>query len=449
MTRTPNSRLRLLLQAAGWNRTQCARAVRIVAAEHGRRLACDHSAVSRWLAGARPRPPAPAFLLEALTRRLGRPVTARQAGLTSVPDLLPDPPEEADPLRALARLAETELDPVERRLSGAAPFRLTALAVPEPPPPRRARPAVPSSGGRRAGRAEAEQMQTMTAVLADAAERHGGGSTRATLAAYLAHDVTAFLHAPAADAVHRLLLSEAARLTILLGRACADCGDDAAAQRHHRTAARLAADADDRTAFALALRALSAHAHDLGHHDPAVLHLAQRAVDGARGSPPAVQAYTQTNLAVVQARHDRHAALAALARAERCHGRADASPGPFTAYPAGALLYQRAQTLAGLGDHDGAADALAVSLRMRAPGENHARALSRARLAETRLRLGHLDAALLHWQAFLDDCRILRSARAARRLRTMRQHLRPHRRRPAVAALLHRADVLAGPEDRP
>ncbi|MER5770968.1 hypothetical protein [Streptomyces sp. NPDC001985] len=438
-----NARLRLLLEASGWNAGELARAVRSVAGEHGRRLACDRSSVVRWLAGAQPRPPVPAFLLEALSRRLGRPVTAQQAGLTRAPDRVPVVSWQSAPLRTLTLLTEAELDPARRRLLASGVFSPLAFAVPELlPRPRRAAsdpaPADPGPGAREPG---AEQMHAMAGVFASAAEQFGGGPVRAALAAYLARDVTARLHAPAPDAVHRGLLSKAAQLTLLLGRICADGGDDAVAQHYHLLAARLAADARDHATLAIALRTMATHALELGHRGPAVLHLAERASDHARHAPPVVQAYTQAHLAVLQAGHDRRAALASLARAERLHTPHDAAPGPFTAYSLGALHYQRAQTLAALGDRAGTVGALTDSLRARTPGERHARTLTHARLAETQLRLGHLDAALPHWDAFLEAYPSLDSVRAARRLAALRRQLRPHRAYPAAAGLLARADA--------
>ncbi|ANW17475.1 hypothetical protein [Streptomyces clavuligerus] len=468
MPPTPNARLRLLLETADWSAAQLARAVRQVAAEHGSPMACDRSSVSRWLAGVRPRPPAPAYLLEALSRRLDRPVSAEQAGLTRAPDRMPPLSWDTAPLRTLTQLTQAELDPARRTLLASALFSPLAFAVPELLPPRRSAardtaPAAPpgpagavgavspasptgpagrAEGASRAGAADAARMDAMAEIFATAAERLGGGPVRAPLAAYLAHDVTARLHAPSPQTTHRRLLSKAAQLTLLLGRICADGGDDAVAQHYQLVAARLAADARDHATLAIALRTMATHAHDLGHSGPAVLHLAERACDHARHAPPVVQAYAQAHLAVLQARDDRRAALCSLERAERLHLDGGSAPGPFTAYSLGALHYQRAQTLCALGDRPGTVRALTASLRARTPGERHARVLTHARLAEAQLGLGHLDAALPHWGAFLDAYPSLDSVRAARRLGAMRRQLRPHRRYPPAAGLLARADGL-------
>ncbi|WP_055533940.1 hypothetical protein [Streptomyces graminilatus] len=442
MPASPNTRLRALLAEADWNGAQLAAALRQAAVEHGRQLAYDRSMVSRWLSGTTPRPPAPALLLEVLSRRLGRPVGAVEAGLSDAPPTAPIVSWEADPLRQLSTLTGADLDPSRRHLLGAGVFSLAALAVPDAWPHGKP-PAGPAPGARRgrgrAGQAEVEQMRTMARVFAEAAEAHGPGHVRTALAAYLSRDVTGYLQTGATETVHRGLLSGAAQLTVLLGTMSAGDGADALAQHYHRTAARLATEAGDTATFAIALRTMSAHAHDLGHHTVAVLNLAQRAADATRTAAPIVAAYAQAHLAVMQAHHDRHAALTALAASERLYERAHSAPGPFTHYPAGALRYQRAQTLAALGDKAGATGALSASLRLRAPAELQAGTLTRARLAETLLARGHLDAALTHWHTFLAEAPSLHSIRVTRRLHDMRRLLNPHRRHPGTAELLARA----------
>ncbi|MFI5987529.1 helix-turn-helix domain-containing protein [Streptomyces sp. NPDC051555] len=72
---TPNTRLKILLEETSWSQAQLASAVRAIGAEHGQPLACHQSTVSRWLSGTAPRPPEAAVLVEALSRRLGRPVS--------------------------------------------------------------------------------------------------------------------------------------------------------------------------------------------------------------------------------------------------------------------------------------------------------------------------------------------------------------------------------------
>lgn len=442
MTRAPNEQLRLLLRAAGLSNSQFARLIVAVAAEHEQNLTCDRSTVSRWLAGHQPRPPTPTFLLEALTRRLNRPVTAQEAGLTRAPSVLPalNHSSGMDPVSRLALLTRAELDPGSSALPRERSYSLSALSIP-----------VAESAGQRkktlsspAVRADAQvvQMGAMVTMFAEAAECHGGGSVRSALAAYLAHDVSRWLRVQAGDETSRRLHSTAAQLVLLLGAMSMDDGDHALAQHYQRIAAELAAEAADHGMLAIALRLMATHAYELGHHGGAVLHLMERSVAAAGRAQPITEVYARAQLSVIKAHHDRRAALAELARTERLYDQADSSPGAFTTYPPGALHYQRAQVFMALGDTPAAVSALNTSLRLRTPVERRASCLTRASLAETLLGAGHLDAALGHWGEFVSVYPALCSARATRRLRVMRSRLQVHRKYPPTATLLERAKDL-------
>ncbi|MFC9856284.1 MULTISPECIES: hypothetical protein [unclassified Streptomyces] len=444
MPKSPNTRLRDLMDEAGWNPPQLAAAVKAIAAEQGMHSGCERSSVSRWLSGVAPRPPVATYLVEALARKLGRPLTAQEAGLTSAPAdaAQADLSWQTDPIRKLVSLTGPDADPRRRHRPAVGIFTQAALAVPAAASlahtPTATWHAIGSRIDRsgRVGHGEVEHMRTMTRLFAQAAQNHGAGHTRPVLNFYLGHDVTGWLHAPTTETVHRQLLVAASQLTTLLGLMSADHGADALSQHCYRTAAHLAADADDTTAFAIALRALSSHAHVIGHHIPDVHHLAERAVDASRHAPLGVRAYTHAHLALMRAHHDRHRAVSTLADAERLNERADDTPEPFVTYPAGALYYQSAQIFATLGDRGAAVRALTASLGHRTPAERLASAITRARLAETLLAQGHLDAATVHWRAFVETYPLLHSVAVGRRLDAMRRLLRPHARHHTAARLL-------------
>ncbi|MFE4670789.1 hypothetical protein ACFRI7_39055, partial [Streptomyces sp. NPDC056716] len=268
----PNARLARLLEEAGWNASHLAHDVSSVASEHGHDMIVNRSTATRWLSGAHPRPPAPAYILEALSRRLGRPLAAADAGLTRAPVRIPHWSWEADPVRHLAKLTHSQLDPDRGNIPGADVYSLAALAVPEwedllsRSTARRAG----VMAGRRVGRAEVEALKSMTAVFATSTGTFGGGHARNALTAYLADDVTPWLLAGASDHIHRQLLTRTAQLTILLGNMCADDGHSALGQHYHRTAAHLAAEAEDPHTYTIAIRALASHALDLGHPQPSL-----------------------------------------------------------------------------------------------------------------------------------------------------------------------------------
>ncbi|WP_241741378.1 hypothetical protein [Streptomyces sp. L2] len=355
-----------------------------------------------------------------------------------------DPSWQADPVRKLTQLTHAELDRSHPPSWDGHGFSLAALTLPdEIAAALRTRhwpdgePEKPSSGP-----TDAACVRGMTRLFHTAAEEYGGQHVRTSLAAYLSHHALPLVAARTGEPVHRDLLSATAQLTLLLAGMCMDSGQDRTAQHYHQVAVRLAVEADDASALAIALRAMATHSYDLGHHSPAVLNLADQASVYARSTAPAVQAYTEAQLAVLLAHYDRFAAMAALNRAESLYSRAEASPGPFTMYPPGALHYQRARTLIALGDLVGAVRALSASVRLRTRAEQRASVLTRALLADVHLRLGHLDEALVHGQAFLTGYPALHSTRATRHLHTLRKQLRPHQRHPRAAEFLTESELL-------
>ncbi|WP_405575621.1 hypothetical protein OG317_36835 [Streptomyces sp. NBC_01167] len=244
--------------------------------------------------------------------------------------------------------------------------------------------------------------------------------------------------------MHAQLLSATAQLSILLGNMCADDQADAFAQQYHRTAAHLAAAANDQATYSIALRVMATHAGNRGHHGPALLLARQAAGTAQRHAPDVSQAFVQAQLAIAEAQADnQNAALSALRAAEVLYAQADQTPGPFTSYPAAGLYYQRARALAVLGDNDGVISALSASLRARGAGPRRNRALTHARLAEALHRQGFREAAQHHWRSFLYDYAVLRSAAATQRLTVMRQLLHPYRTHAPVARLLAQAAHLS------
>lgn len=77
----PNPALRELLTETEWTQDAFARAIRLLGAEAGVRLSYNRTSVAHWLRGSRPSPHVQRFMAEALSRRLGRPVTVRQLGM--------------------------------------------------------------------------------------------------------------------------------------------------------------------------------------------------------------------------------------------------------------------------------------------------------------------------------------------------------------------------------
>ncbi|MEU0990406.1 hypothetical protein [Streptomyces sp. NPDC005953] len=442
----PNAQLARLLMEADWSAALLAHAVSSVASERGHNLTVNRSTATRWLTGTRPRPPAPTYILEALSRRLGRPLAAADAGLTRTPGRIPAWSWTANPVDHLARLTHSQLDPSRGEPLGVDVYSLGALSIPNWED-LRAQTAARRTGvlaGHRAGHAEVEALKRMTIFFAASTGTFGGGHARTALTTYLADDLTPWLLSSASEQVQRQLLTHTAQLTILLGNMCADDNDNVLAQHYHRTAAHLAAQAEDPHTHTIAIRALASQALEIGHRRPSLALTEHAAATAKRHSSPLTQSFTQSQLALAHARaNDRPRALLALHNAEILHSHADQNlTDPFDNYPTAALHYQRARTLTALKDHPAAARAYSASLRARAPQARRARALTTALLAESQLFQGNLEESLTTWKRFLIDYPGLRSTRATDSLTTMRQVLRPYSTHPDVALLTEEAATL-------
>ncbi|UCM87029.1 hypothetical protein [Streptomyces marincola] len=426
--RGPNYELRALLTEAGWTQEALARAVNTLGAEIGAVLRYDRTAVAHWLSGTQPRHPVPQLTAEALTRRIGRPVTPEAAGF---PDCARDT-TPADPIAGFGTLCRTDTDAARRSLLHQRPYRVADAVAPPAP-------AHPVPGGPLGARTETTaSLHDAVVFFAASIQTHGGRHARGALGAYLADDVVPLLGAALPQRQRREVLVLAARLAFLLARMYEDGLLHGAAQRYYTHAHRLAAEAGDRTTWSVVVRAMSSQAHRLGHL-PSALQLADAAHRAARSSPPAQQAYVQAQLAVVLgASGDRRGALAALGRAERAAEQATRSTVPFESYPPAALFFQTSAVLESLGDLQGALAALRRAAGERAASDVRGRALSQARFGQLLLRGGRLDDACAAWSGFLSARERLRSGEADRAVREMRQALAPYRNRKPAADLLAR-----------
>lgn len=435
--RTPNRALGALMREAGWTGEALARAVVGCGADAGLTLRCDRTSVAHWLAGRRPRPPVPALVAEAFSRRLARTVPPDETGLVAGA-ALPPPDGPPDPARALRDLGGAGT--TRRDLLDSFVFRLGAL------PTRAARsPVVHPARSDTTLRVDAEQVRSieaMTRVFGDMDTTFGGGHGRAALAGYLTGTVAPLLHASAPSRVRGALLTAAARLTYLCGFMCFDDELHGAAQRYYLTALAMASEAGDPVTRAIVLRGLSVQAHTLGHRLHA-FDLAETAVAvAARRAAPVTGAFLCGQLALCAAGiGDRQHAVSHLGAAQSLLDRADNERQVVGVYHVASLAHQEAATLTLLGGRPGALRALGIALAKRPPGERRSRTLVLAELADLHLASDHLDQAAHTWHRFLDEVPYLDCARVRTAWASMRSTLRPYHRNRAVAALLQRAST--------
>lgn len=436
----PNHDLKRLLSEAGLSGQALARSVNQAAAETNRVLRYSRKSVAGWLAGSRPPAPVPALVAEILTRHIGRPVTVRETGLA----LLPDQPVDA--LRATGGSAGEALAMLTAADTGAttrAAFRSLPFRLMDAPPAWTDAGPRPASTDRRLGSGELDAVAHAITYYADTINTFGGAHGRTALAAYLATDGAAFLTARADGATRNRILGQLSQLTHLLARMCADCGQAGAAQQYFNVAAQLAVEARDHTLYAVTLRAMSAHLSHLGHPSP---DFAAQALSAApEDSPPPIQAFLMSHLAVVRASAGLvRPSLSALSDAMALHGGQDTGPStPFSGYPVAALHYQRGRVQQTLGDYDKSITAFATSLRHRHGRSRRARALTLAQLSEVLLLDGQVEQACASTDRLLDTCRHIRCPRTTGTLLDLRRRLLPYARRPQVRSAVSRLDGYA------
>ncbi|MEV0674986.1 hypothetical protein AB0I60_00545 [Actinosynnema sp. NPDC050436] len=438
-SREHNEKLRALIGEARWTNHNFALAVNRVALEVGIVLRYDRTAVSHWLSGSRPRPPVPAFMAQALSRRLGRPVRTADLGVAG--DEPADPvAEEPSATTNLLRLVTADLDPARRTSLHEQPFRVEWTVAPEWAGGRR-----PRRAGRHRGaqRGNAEAVRAMQGAFAAADQAFGGGHARLALAAYLATDVTAWL--PGCTGEHRrALLGGVTALAYLSGFMCFDDLHHHLAQRYYRAALRLAAEAGDATAHAVVLRGMSVQAWFLGHYrqaaelaDAAVARMGDAATPGTRAVALGQAAVAHAALA------RRETALSCLSEAQRWVGRVDGGGRPVERTDRADVAHLTGQALALMRAGDRAEAALRDSLRHRPEAERRSRMLTVHLLAALQLREGRLEQSCATWQRFLDDYPRIHSARVDLAFETFQRRLRGHRDNVVVRDALHRAGRLA------
>ncbi|WP_416971701.1 hypothetical protein [Streptomyces sp. 4F14] len=402
-SRVPNARLRALVEETGWTQAGLARAVNAVGRESGLRLAYDRTSVAHWLTGSRPADRVVLLVCEALSRRTGRVVVPEEAGFAPVAGRMPEQGSGAGRVpRQRSGTGDRQLAELVRDVAAFTPYRpaaTSALAVEEAAP----------GAGPVTGAAHGSVTFFAQAFLAQ-----GGGFARTTLRTYLSEAVARQLR-EARGPGRAVLSTEAAQLALLLGRMYADDLQHGAAQRCYLAAWNLAATAGHRESAVIAVRTLSAQAHQLGHREVADA-AARAAVRAADGVPCALRAFARAQLAVTAAsRGDGRAALRSLLLAEG--GVSDPGDGPmrpFETYARGDFEYQRAETLLALGRPQEAVRALEHALTARPPDDRRGTALTRLRLAGVLLSLGRAEESHAQLRIVREDFPTLRSATLTR-----------------------------------
>jgi tetratricopeptide (TPR) repeat protein len=328
----PNEQLRTVLVEAGLSNKAFARAVRAAAATQDEMEACDHTKVSRWLAGGQPRAGTARFICQALSRRLGRPVTPEDIGLLQRPAVdpglglvYPDTHEAA--MSALADLWHADLD------DGLRSAAVNAGAWSEASLAWLVRPGRDEYGMRASGRAvgliDVAAVRTTTETFATLDNQFGGDHARRALIEFLRTDLAPLLRGSYSESVGRQLFAAAAEATLLAAWMSYDAGRHGIAQRYFIHALRLAQTSDDVLLASTILDAMSHQATFLGRFREAAF-LTRAAASGTTGrATPTLQAHFLAMEARAHAAAgDRAGTERALADAVRLFERRDSGDDP-------------------------------------------------------------------------------------------------------------------------
>ncbi|WP_406254779.1 tetratricopeptide repeat protein [Streptomyces chartreusis] len=435
--RPPNASLSRLLAETGWSQRQLATAVNRVGTESGMPLRYDDSAVNHWLDGTIPREAVRPLILEALSRKLRRPITHADAGF---PPPKPATSGGLDTLGGLMELGRQDMDPSRRGVLGAALFSV-ALTIPDWPDVVGRLSAVQSGKARRIGYREVDAVVAMTEKVSELDDQFGGRAARPMAAAFLVNTVVPHLQADAPEDVRKALLSATSDLLYLTGFMAVDEGLQGLAQRYYVKALELAGEAEDHLTFCTTLRGMSLQAVDLGHNDQAV-RLADAAAAASPNAGPRMRAFLagqQAHAYAASGSGYRGEALQFIKEAEVAMERAESRAKAFGSYAPSSLAYHVSQVRYALGDKKGAVVSLKESNRLR---HSHYRRVSvryNSLLAERELELGRLEEACATWDKVLDDYPLVQSGSADQKISNMQALLKPHLRNRAAHAVYERS----------
>ncbi len=416
MGQESNPNLKHLYGQTGWTLGRFAREVNRVGTEGGAPKTYSAQTVHQWLKGHVPKAEARPLILEALSRKLGRPITHSEAGF---PAPISDSAKPST-VEGLIDLGRQDMDPSRRSVIGASLFSV-ALTVPGWPDVVGRMEATQAGETRRVGIPEVEMIKAMTERLSQLDDEFGGRHARPMAAAFLVNTVALD------EGLHRL------------------------AQNYYVKGLELAGASDDHFTYCHILRGMSVQAADVGSGSPAV-RLADAAAAAAPSAAPRMRAFLAGQQAHAYAvRGDRRAAYQFLRETDSAIEKAESQARTFGGYSPATLAYHEAQVRNALGDTTGSVDSLQRHFRLRSSSNDSRRSGIRftSMLAERQLKVGHLEAACANWSKVLDDYPTIKSGQVDQHVLTMFHSLHPYLKNPAARELYERARLVTPGPLRP
>ncbi|MFH8366906.1 hypothetical protein [Streptomyces sp. NPDC018031] len=435
--REPNAALERLYRETGWTLRQFAQQVNRIGTECGTPTNYSPQTARAWLKGHVPGGDARLLIVEALSRKLQRPITRADAGLPSSTD---QGEQLADLVTRLLELGEADMHPTRRSMLNAGLYS-AALAVPA----FRDFVSDGASGRKetqnahRIGVGDVATVRTTTSRIADLLDEMGGGIARPMAAAFLVNTVGPYLRASATEKVRQGMLSAASDLVYLTGWMAMYEREHGLGQRYYLKALGLAGEANDKVTYCRTLRGMSLQASNLRYGRKS-LELADSAAEAAPAAGPRLLAFLRGQQAhAASLVGDRHQAWTRLREAESALSKADSRRESLGGYDASAYKFHVSHVLYEFGDLPGSIKAMQDCLKLQPTQERQGRIHSHALLAQRQLELGHLEESCKTWHAFLDDYSSVTTARGDEHLATLRTRIAPYLRNREAGALDERA----------
>ncbi|MEU2114122.1 tetratricopeptide repeat protein [Streptomyces sp. NPDC016459] len=439
---SPNESLARLHRETGWTLRQFAQEVNKLGTERGTPLKYREPSVHQWLAGHMPKEAVRPLILEALARKLGRPITHSESGFP------PPPAEESSALpstvEGLLDLGRQDMDPSRRSVLGVGLFSV-ALTVPNWPDVVGRMEAVQKGETQRIGMSDVQSVIAMTERLSDIDDQFGGRTARPMAAAYLVNTVAPYLRADAPENVRKAMMSAASDLSYLTGYMAVDEGVHGMAQRYYLKALELAGASEDHLTFCTTLRGMSVQAVDLGHGTEA-MRLADAAAAASPQAGPRMRAFLAGQQAHAAAQEGNgRLALQRIQEAEVAMEKAESQSKTFGSYNPSSLAYHVGQVRYELGDVAGSIESLKESDRLRPSAFRRTSIRYLSMLAERRLEVGHLEAACETWGRVLEIYPLVQSGQCDRNISTMHSRILPFLKNHTARDLHERARLVTPP----
>lgn len=434
MARDPNLKLVALLARSGCSHKGFARRVQDLADARGVRMSCDHTTVQRWLDGVQPRGMKPHIIAEALSAKLGVPVTLSDIGMDHAGAMI-DPDAAyaerfSDAVTAVGQLIRQDLAQspatADRPVDPEIWRELVGRWFIDPDD----EPGLLLANGLTS--ASVDLIHAATEMFSGLDYRFGGGRPRLLIAHVLDTEVLPTLEqVTPGPPIASEYLSEVGALLRLAAWTAYDIGYHRLAQSYFVQALRLAKAAGNRTLGGRIFAGMSHQANFLGHYQRAV-DLARAAHEGFRGqgTPTAIAlAWAMEARAHASLRQQREC-LHAIGQAERWFARRDPvnEPAWLRYFDAAELHAEIAHCYRDLGSPEKACRHAELSIQ--SSESLYVRSLSFCRtvLATGHLLRGELEQATAVTTAVVDTAADqLRSGRVLAYLEDFRERLTPYK----------------------